>query len=101
MIWKRLVKDNPVVYENELATSYNNYGKLLRATKCYVEAEFEYKKAIVIREKLAGDYPEVYESDLAISYDNLIELLRETNRFAEAEEILKKVVKMQRNKKFV
>ena len=93
-IYERLVKENPKVYESDLARSYNNMANLYSDTQRLKESEEMHKAAIQIRERLAKENPKAYESDLARSYNNLAVLYSDTQRLKESEEMYKAAIQI-------
>ena len=93
-IRERLAKENPKVYEKDLATSYNNLAVLYNNTQRYKESEEMLKAAIQIYERLAKKNPKAYESDLARSYNNLAVLYYCTQQFKESEEMYKAAIQI-------
>ena len=88
-IQERLVKDNPKVYEPDLAYSYYNLAVLYYEIQRFDESEKMYKAAIEIQERLVKENPKAYEQDLADSYNNLANLYKKTQRFDESEKMYK------------
>jgi tetratricopeptide (TPR) repeat protein len=86
---KQLAADFPnrPEFRQELATSHNNLGNLLRATGRLQEAEAAYRDALALQKQLAADFPTrpEFRQELASSHNNLGILLRDTGRPKEAE----------------
>ena len=89
---QNLAKDNPKVYNPDLAQTLNNLAILYEETRRFTEAEEMYKQALAIRHRLAKDNPEAYEPIVAITLNNLAILYRNTRRFTEAEEMYKQAL---------
>ena len=96
-IQERLVKDNPKVYESDLADSYNNLAILYYKKQRHDESEKMYKSAIEILERLVKDNPKAYEPDLARSYINLAVLYKKIQRFDECEKMYKAAKRYKNN----
>jgi serine/threonine-protein kinase len=88
-IREKLCRDFPAVpaCRQDLASSYNNLGNLLKARGREEEAEGAYLKAVAIQEKLAKDIPSVplYQQDLARGLNNLGVILGDRGRLKESE----------------
>ena len=93
-IRERLAKENPKVYESDLAGSYNNLALLYSGTQRLKESEEMHKEAIQICERLAKENPKAYEAALAKSYNNLANLYRDTQKFKESEDIYKVAIQI-------
>jgi tetratricopeptide (TPR) repeat protein len=84
-------------YRQELATSHNNLGLLLRATGRPQEAEAAFRQALKLYEQLATDFPTRpdYRQGLAMSHHNLGYLLQTTGRLQEAQAAYRQALKLQ------
>ena len=69
-IFKALADKEPELYNNDLASSYNNAGLFYKSHGHPEDAEKYYLKAIDISEALARENPERYNADLAACYNN-------------------------------
>lgn len=66
-IYQNLAKENPKVYEPNLAMSYSYLAELLRRMEEYREAKGLYVEALQLYRKLAEKNPKVYEPELAVN----------------------------------
>ena len=84
-------------YRQELAMSHDKLGNLLADLGKRAEAEGEYRKSLVIFEKLAIDFPaaRAYCSGLATNHNNLGNLLTGLGKRAEAEGEYRKALAIQ------
>ena len=73
-------------YRQELATSHNRLGSLLRSLDKQAEAEQQYRQGLYILEKCADDFPAVpqYQIELGGSSCNFGRLLVESGRPSES-----------------
>ena len=81
---KKLVKENPRLYERRLGVSYNNIGLMYREIQQYNKAEEYMKRDIDIAEKVAKENFELYGPDLATIYSNMAGLYQEQKKLEEA-----------------
>ena len=79
-IRERLAKENPKVYESDLARSYSNLANLYSDTQRLKESEEMYKAAIQIYERLAKENPKVYQGFLVFNYYCFGTLMKENNK---------------------
>ena len=93
-IQERLVKDNPKVYEPDLAMSYNNLASLYAKIQRFDESEKMLKAAIEIHERFVKENPKANEHSLAMSYNNLANLYNEIQRLEESEKMYKVAIEI-------
>lgn len=90
-IQKRLVRGQPLnlVYQRDLARSYNNLGYLAARHEHWGEAEPVYQDAIAIQTHLVKAAPAVaaYRRELALSRNNLAMVLARVGQSQEAEDL--------------
>ena len=91
-----LVKNNPELYEPQLAKVYINLGVVYYCTKRFNESEQMHKAALEIRKRLADANPQVHEPDLAVSYKHLGLLYFETQRYDESEQMHKAALQIRK-----
>ena len=84
-IRRRLAKDNPAKFEEDVAESLNNLAILHMCMNHLADAEHEYIEALEIRRRLAKGNPAKFEEDVAMSLNSLANLHRLMNRLADAE----------------
>ena len=95
-LFRRLAKDNPAAYMDDVACTLNNLANLHSALNRPVEAEAEYKEALEICWELAKDNPAAYIDIVAQILNNLAILYAKLNRFDEAEEEYKVALEIRR-----
>jgi eukaryotic-like serine/threonine-protein kinase len=99
-IRKRLAADFPSrpEFRQDLASSHNNLGILLKATGRPKEAETAYTDAVALQKQLAADFPTrpEFRQDLASSHNSLGILLKATGRPTEAETAYKGALAIQK-----
>ena len=95
-IGRRLAKENPAVYEPDLAAACNHLGDLLKNTNRPEEAEGYYRQALSVYRRLANENPVAYEPDTAGICNNLGVLLHSTNRMEEAERYYREALEIRR-----
>ena len=93
-IQERLAKDNPKVYEPDLAMSYNNLAILYAKIQRFDESEKMLKAAIEIHERFVKENPKANEHSLAMSYNNLANLYNEIQRLEESEKMYKVAIEI-------
>ena len=93
-IYERMEKENPKVYEKDLARSYNNLAVLYYYIQQLKESEEMNKAAIQIYERMEKENPKAYEKELAMSYNNLAILYSDTQQFKESEEMNKAAIQI-------
>ena len=97
-ICRRLAKDDPQTYENDLATTQRNLGALYYRMQRFTESEKLYLEALEIHRRLAKDNPQAYELGLAKTLNNLALLYSVTQRFTESEQMFLEIVDFFRRK---
>ncbi len=85
-IREKLCRENPELYEADLASSYNDLANLYKNARRFDEAESYYLKAISIRERLCKENPEAFEVKCGDCYYNLATLYKQMKHFKESEE---------------
>ncbi len=70
-ICERLAKDNPQVYEVDLAATLNNLGTLYKHKANYAEAEKYYMRSLNIRERLSNSNADNHRADYAATLNNI------------------------------
>jgi tetratricopeptide (TPR) repeat protein len=99
-IQRQLVAEFPARHElrQELATSQNNLGNLLRDTDRLAEAEAANRDALAILKILVADFPARQElrQELARSHNGLGTLLQDTGRPADAEQAFRDALAIQK-----
>ena len=93
-IQERLAKDNPKVYEPDLAMSYNNLAILYAKIQRFDESEKMLKAAIEIHERFVKENPKANEHSLSMSYNNLANLYNEIQRLEESEKMYKVAIEI-------
>ena len=93
-IQERLAKENPKVYEPDLAMSYNNLAILYAKIQRFDESEKMLKAAIEIHERFVKENPKANEHSLAMSYNNLANLYNEIQRLEESEKMYKVAIEI-------
>ncbi|MCK9386356.1 MAG: tetratricopeptide repeat protein [Nevskia sp.] len=79
-IYRALARQNPDVYQPDVARGLNNLGELERAENHNDAARQAYEESLAIYRALARQNPDVYRPDVARSLNNLGELERAENR---------------------
>ena len=96
---KSLVEGQPLnlVYQSDLARTYNNVGYLEARSKNWHQAETDYLDAIRIQEHLVASAPAVaaYRRDLAISQNNLGMTLTQLGEYDRAESLFRAAGRLQ------
>ncbi|MEM8945358.1 MAG: protein kinase [Planctomycetota bacterium] len=97
---KSLVEREPLnlLYQKDLAGTYNNLGYLAARGKDWQNAELCYRDAIRIQEHLVRSAPMIanYRRDLAVSQNNLGMTLTQKGKYADAKELFASAGKFQR-----
>lgn len=88
-ICQELAKENPKVYEPNVATTLNNLAELYRVTNRFSDSEGMFKEALELYKRLAEINPKAYEPDVALTLSNLGGLYYYTQRFSECENMYK------------
>ena len=95
-IRRRLAKDNPKVYEPDVAQTLNNLANLYKNTQRFTEAEDMYTQALEIYQRLSKDNPTAYAPSMAMTLNNLAILYSDTQRFTEAEDMYTQALEIRR-----
>ena len=95
-ICRKLAKDNPQVYEPDVAAALYNLAMLYKNTQRYSEAGQMYEESLEIRRKLSKDNPQVYEPDVAMTLNALANLYAVTQRYSEAEQMYEESLEIYR-----
>lgn len=93
-ICQRLAKDNPKIYEPNVAHTLNNLANMNSNAQRFTEAEDMYRKALEIYQRLAKDNPNAHEPDVATTLNNLALLYYNIQQFTNAEEMYKKTLEI-------
>ena len=83
-IRRKLSKENPQVYESDVAAALYNLADLYSDTQRYSEAEQMYEESLEIYRKLSKDNPQVYESDIVSLYFSLVSLYDITSAYSKS-----------------
>ena len=95
-IYRRLAKENPKVYEPDLATTLNNLAILYKNTQRFTESESLYLEALESYRRLAKEKPKEYEPFIARTLNNLAILFSNTQRLAESENMYLEALEIRR-----
>ena len=93
-ICQRLAKDNPKIYEPNVAHTLNNLANMNSNAQRFTEAEEMYRQALEIYQRLAKDNPNAHEPDVATTLNNLALLYYNIQQFTNAEEMYKKTLEI-------
>ena len=86
-IYRRLAKDNPKAYEQDVARTLNNLALLYSDTQRLTESEKIYMEALEIRRRLAKDNPKAYKPLVAVTLGNMSFNAIFMQQYAEAEQL--------------
>ena len=84
------------VSDDRKSKLYNLLGNLYGTKKYYSKAKEEYKKAIMIWERLAKQNYVVYARLMAVGYNNLGTIYGRENQFIDAKEVLEKAIEIRK-----
>lgn len=94
-LYEKLAKNNPELFEQDLAVNYNNAGVFYKDQGWPEKAEEYCQKAIEIRERLAQADPERFGPKLAGSYNNAGVFYSYQGQLEKAEEYYQKAIELQ------
>ena len=95
---RQLAKENPAVYQSDVAGSLNNLANLYSDTQRLKEAEAAYQEALDIYQQLAKTNPAAYEPDVAQTLNNLAFLHLQTGNLSRATEESREAVSINRER---
>lgn len=96
-IYRRFAKENPKIYEPDLASTLNNLAILYKNTQHITESEAMYLEALESYKRLAKNNPKEYKPYVARTLNNLALLYSNTQRFSESETMYLEALEIRRN----
>ncbi len=92
-ILRRLDKDCPDKYDNDIAATLNNIGLLHIQQGQFIQSETEFSEALALNRRLVNENPDVYSLDIVgLALHNLGRLYLQTARYSEAEAVYRETL---------